>query len=147
MKNIFSTLALCTIMTALIGCGDKDTPSPGTGPGTGTGTPPKVTVPSAASQDPKDAIAYQFELLKAGETDKLKNCFTDRQKERITAEVVAQGKTEAASMSLEDLVASVEMGEFEGKKTAKIMMKGGKRTLTTLIMTDGKWLADTVWFK
>ena len=31
-------------------------------------------------------------------------------------------------------------------KTAKITMKNG-RTLTTLILTDGKWLADTIWFK
>jgi hypothetical protein len=28
----------------------------------------------------------------------------------------------------------------------KIKMKNG-RTLTTLVKTDGKWLADTVWFK
>ena len=29
---------------------------------------------------------------------------------------------------------------------AKIMMQNG-RTLTTLILTDGQWLADTIWFK
>jgi len=49
-------------------------------------------------------------------------------------------------MSIDDLVNAIQMGEFEGKQTAKIMMKNG-RTLTTLILTDGKWLSDTVWFK
>jgi len=38
------------------------------------------------------------------------------------------------------------MGEADGKKTAKVKMKNG-RTLSTLVETDGKWLADTIWFK
>jgi hypothetical protein len=34
-----------------------------------------------------------------------------------------------------------------GTKTEiKIKMKNG-RTLTTLVNVDGKWLADTLWFK
>jgi hypothetical protein len=37
-------------------------------------------------------------------------------------------------------------GESEGQKTAKITMKNG-RTLTMLILTDGKWLSDTIWLK
>jgi hypothetical protein len=47
-------------------------------------------------------------------------------------------------MPLDDLVHAIR-GEFEAK-TAKITMKNG-RTLTTLILTDGKWLSDTIWFK
>jgi len=97
-------------------------------------------------KSPKDAIAYQFELLKAGDTDKLKECFTERLRERITPEAVEKGKAQAGSYTLDDLVGSVEMGQAEGQQTAKIMMKNG-RTLTTLVQTDGKWLADTVWFK
>ncbi len=49
-------------------------------------------------------------------------------------------------MSIDDLVNAIQMGEFEGQRTAKIAMKNG-RTLTTLILTDGKWLSDTIWFK
>ena len=49
-------------------------------------------------------------------------------------------------MTLDDLYASAEMGEYEGKKNAKIKMKDG-RTLTTLVETDGKWLSDTIWYK
>jgi len=97
-------------------------------------------------KSPKDSMAYQFELLKAGDTEKLKQCFTERLRERITPEAVEKGKSEAGNYTLDDLVASVEMGEAEGHQTAKIMMKNG-RTLTTLVQTDGKWLADTIWFK
>src|SRR5262245_13054749 len=96
--------------------------------------------------EPKQSIAHQFELLKTGDVEKLRACFTERQRERITAELVGKGKEQAANYTLDDLVASVETGEDEGKQTAKIKMKNG-RTLTTLILTDGKWLADTVWFK
>lgn len=96
--------------------------------------------------DVKQAISAQFELLKAGDVEKLKAHFTERQKERITKEAVEKGKANAEKMTLDDLVASVDLGTFDGKKTAKIKMKNG-RTLTTLIQTDGKWLADTVWFK
>ena len=95
---------------------------------------------------PKDAMAYQFDLLKAGDTDKLKECFTERLRERITPEVVEKGKSEAGNYTLDDLVGSVEMGQAEGHQTAKILMKNG-RTLTTLVQTDGKWLADTIWFR
>ena len=97
-------------------------------------------------KSPKDSIAYQFELLKAGNTDKLRECFTQRLRERITPDAVEKGKAQASSYTLEDLVASVEMGQAEGQQTAKIMMKNG-RTLTTLVQTDGKWLADTIWFR
>jgi len=96
--------------------------------------------------DVKKAIGTQLDLLKAGDVEKLKAHFTDRQKERITKEAVDKGKAQAEKMTLDDLVASVEVSEEGGKKQAKIKMKNG-RTLTTLIQTDGKWLADTVWFK
>lgn len=96
--------------------------------------------------DPKSSIAYQFELVKAGDADKLRNCFTPRVRDGITKEVVEKAKGEAANFTLDDLYASDERGEADGKKTAKVKMKNG-RTLTTLIETDGQWLADTIWFK
>jgi hypothetical protein len=96
--------------------------------------------------DPKSSIAYQFELIKAGDMDKLKTCLTPRVRDSVTKEIVDKAKTDAAKYTMDDLYASAEMGETEGKKTAKVKMKNG-RTLTTLIETDGKWLADTIWFK
>ncbi len=113
-------------------------------------TTPSANKPTASDEalkkSPKDSIAYQFDLLKEGNVSQLRECFTDRIKERITDEAVEKGKSQASSYTLDDLVASVEMGEAEGHQTAKIMMKNG-RTLTTLVQVDNKWLADTVWFK
>jgi hypothetical protein len=96
--------------------------------------------------DPKGSIAYQFDLIKAGDVEKLKSCLTSRVRDGVTQEVVNKAKTDAAKYTMDDLYASAEMGEADGKKTAKVKMKNG-RTLTTLIETDGKWLADTIWFK
>jgi hypothetical protein len=96
--------------------------------------------------DPKSSIAYQFELIKAGDVEKLKNCLTPRVRDGVTKEVLDKAQGQAAQYTLDDLYASAEMGEDGGKKTAKVKMKNG-RTLTTLVETDGQWLADTIWFK
>jgi hypothetical protein len=102
---------------------------------------------AAGSQsDPKSAIAYQFDLIKAGDVEKLKAALTPRVRDGVTKEVVDKAKVDSAQYTIDDLYASAEMGEADGKKTAKVKMKNG-RTLTTLIETDGKWLADTIWFK
>lgn len=106
-----------------------------------------TTAPATGSlADPKSSIAYQFDLVKAGDAAKLKDCVTPRLRDSVTQEGVDKAKTNAAQYTLDDLYASAEMGEDGGKKTAKIKMKNG-RTLTTLVETDGKWLADTIWFK
>lgn len=97
--------------------------------------------------DPKEAMLAQIELLKAGKADELKTHFTGRLQEKITAEAVKKGQAESKNMPPPaELIKEVQDGEVDGKKTAKILMPGG-RTLTTLIYEDGKWLADTVWFQ
>src|ERR1044072_1100189 len=101
------------------------------------------TAKAGSLATPKDSIAYPFDLVKAGDADKLKNCFTTRVRDGITKEVVDKAKGEAAQYTIDDLYASAEMGEADGKKTAKVKMKNG-RTLTTLLETDGQWLADTI---
>jgi hypothetical protein len=127
-------LIICFVFAA---CGSKN----------GNGGSDGMTDKAADSSlgDPKGSIAYQLDLLKAGDVDKLKNCFTERLRERITRERVDKAKEKIGQITLDDLVASMEMGEYGGKKTASIKMKNG-RSLTTLILTDGKWLSDTVWF-
>ena len=132
--TLFVLLAACLLFAA---CGSKDG-------STGSGGATDKTADSSLS-DPKGSIAYQFELLKAGDVDKLRNCFTERLRDRITKERVDKAKENASKYTLDDLYASAEPGEYEGKKTTKVKMKNG-RTLTTLILTDGKWLSDTVWF-
>ena len=95
---------------------------------------------------PKDSLTYQMELLKAADVEKLKACFTKRLHDSITAETVEKGKKELSNYTLDDLYASEERGEYQGSETCKVKMKNG-RTLTTLMLQDGQWLADTVWFK
>lgn len=95
---------------------------------------------------PKDSIAYQFDLVKKGDYETLKKCcFTERAAKNLTKETVDSAQKNSSDYTMEDLVDKVEEGESDGKKTAKIKMKNG-RTLTTLIETDGKWLADSIWF-
>ena len=96
--------------------------------------------------EPKKAIEHQMKLIKNGDVDKLKACFTRRQQDKITKELVASAQKQAGKVTIDDLVKTVAVTEKGGEKSAKITMKNG-RTLTTLIWTDGKWLADTIWFK
>lgn len=128
--TLFLLLAACLLFAA---CGAKNGNAGSSGGST------------SDLSDPKGSIAYQFELLKAGDVDKLRNCFTERLRDRITKERVDKAKADASKYTLDDLYASAETGEYEGKKTTKVKMKNG-RTLTTLILTDGKWLSDTIWF-
>jgi hypothetical protein len=129
IKNLILSVALLAVGSLLVA-----------GSGSSTNTS------GGSLNDPKSSIAYQFELVKAGDVDKLKSCLTPRVRDGVTKEVVDKAKNDAVNYTIEDLYASAEMGEADGRKTAKIKMKNG-RTLTTLVETDGKWLADTLWFK
>ena len=136
MKMTRHLLLVLAISLMFAACGAKDGGNSG---GSSTGGA------DSSLSDPKGSIAYQFELVKAGDADKLRNCFTERLRDRITKERVDKAKGEASRYTMDDLWASAEPGEYEGKKTMKVKMKNG-RTLTTLVQTDGKWLSDTIWF-
>jgi hypothetical protein len=130
MKNILSMFAMIITVVCVNQLCHADSKAPAKNP----------------LSDPKGSIAHQVELIKTGDLEKFKACFTDRQSHKITKAMIDKAKKELASYTLDDLVHSVKLGEYQGKKTAKIKMKNG-RTLTTLILTKGKWLADTLWFK
>lgn len=92
---------------------------------------------------PKKTIESQLAAIKSGASlDVVKQCFTARQKDRITAEMLAAAKTQLASMTLDELYASEEASG----DSVKVKMKNG-RTLTTLIKDGSTWKADTLWFK
>ncbi|MEO8704642.1 MAG: hypothetical protein ABI867_31595 [Kofleriaceae bacterium] len=93
--------------------------------------------------DAKAFIGNQVELIKKSDVDGLKAGFTKRLQDKITEANVKKAQKEVGAMTIEDLVASVAPS---GKDALKIKMKNG-RTLTTLTKVDGKWFADTVWFK
>ncbi len=145
MKSLTLSVALLAVGGLLAACSATNTNTP---TNTSANPPAKTSAggPTGSLKDPKSSIAYQFELVKAGDVDKLKTCLTPRVRDSVTPEVVDKAKTDAAKYTIEELYDSAEMGEADGQKTAKIKMKSG-RTLTTLIETDGQWLADTVWFK
>lgn len=128
MKKLILLLIFTTF--AFVACGGKGSPA-------SSGNP---------LGDPKSSIAYQLGLIKSGEVDRLKACLTERVRDSVTADAVKKAQEQAGKYTIEDLYDSVEMGEADGKKTAKVKMKNG-RTLTTLIETNGEWRADTVWFK
>ena len=154
MRNVALSVALLALGCLLAACSAPATNTTNT---TNTitktnantaSTPASTPTPAPKTgslADPKSSIAYQFELIKAGDADKLKNCFTPRVRDGVTKELVDKAKGKASEYTIDDLYASAEMGEAGGKKTAKVKMKSG-RTLTTLIETDGQWLADTIWF-
>ena len=148
MKRPSYLFLLLALWLLAAGCGAKDgnvaegNASP---PKAGDSKPSSPSTSDSSLSTPKGSIAYQFELLKAGDADKLRPCFTERLRDRITRERVDKARGEVGSMTIDDLFASMEQGQYEGKNTAKVKMKNG-RTLTTLVQTDGKWLADTVWF-
>lgn len=96
-----------------------------------------------ATADAKAVIAAQVELIKKGDVASLKAGFTKRVQDRITADGVKKAQGQLGTMTIDDLVASAAPA---GPDALKIKMKNG-RTLTTLVKVDGKWLADTVWFK
>lgn len=133
-------ILIALFLAACSGAGSANNGSPSS-----AGNAPTAS-DEALKKSPKDSIAYQFGLLKEGNASQLRECFTERVREKITDEAVEKGKSQSANYSLDDLVASVELGEADGHPTAKIMMKNG-RTLTTLVQVENKWLADTVWFK
>lgn len=93
--------------------------------------------------DARTAIAKQLEQIKKGDVEGLKAGFTERQRSKITADMVKQAADTVSKMTIDDLVGSASM---ETKGQLKIKMKNG-RTLTTLVLVKGTWLADTLWFK
>lgn len=150
--RVTSILLILVISLMFVACGEntatKNTNAANENTKTETPKPEeKTSEEDNKLATPKDSIAYQFELVKKGDYETLKDCcFTEKAASGLTKEIVDKAKEDASQYTIEDLVNTIEDGEADGKQTAKIMMKNG-RTLTTLIKNDGKWLADTIWFK
>lgn len=113
---------------------------------------PKGSVPTVKVEERADKktfqqeIRFQVELMKKGDVDKLKDRFTERQRNKITKKMLEKAVKEVGNYSIEELVHIVEPGRYKGQLTAKIKMKNG-RTLTTFRLVAGRWQAGTLWFK
>ena len=137
-------MGIACALLALAGCGGDEGGVGSTPTGEAQGQPAGQAVADLST--PRGSISYQLALLHANDVEAFRECFTERLRSRVKEDQVAEASKEAAEMTLDDLFASVEEGEYEGKSTAKVTMKNG-RTLTTLILTDGKWLSDTLWYR
>jgi hypothetical protein len=133
------------LMALLLGCTSSST-TPEQKITDPTKSTAETKTPPVNQDSPKDAIAHQIALIKDGKADELLVCFTERLRDQITPEAVKEAQEQLADMTLEDLVDQIEEGEDEGVKTAVIKMKNGRK-LTTLLMIDGQWQADTIWFR
>ncbi|WP_339727518.1 tetratricopeptide repeat protein [uncultured Gimesia sp.] len=94
----------------------------------------------------REIIALQLQYIQKGDVAAMKPFFTKRVRKRITAESLEMAKQLAASATPEELIHSLQIEGSGDQIRAKIKMKNG-RTLTTLVPVEGKWEADTVWFK
>ena len=114
---------------------------------TSKGSVPTVKVEERADKKTfQQEIRFQVELMKKGDVDKLKDRFTERQRNKITKKMLEKAVKEVGNYSIEELVHIVEPGRYKGQLTAKIKMKNG-RTLTTFRLVAGRWQAGTLWFK
>jgi hypothetical protein len=108
----------------------------------------KAAATVAAGADEASAtalIAQQKQLIHEGKVEELRAGFTERLRARITPEAVARGLKETDASTLAQLAAKVEIAVVGDLTVAKIRMENGRK-LTTLVWTDGRWLADTIWF-
>lgn len=94
----------------------------------------------------REIIALQLKYIQEGNVDAMKPFFTARLRDRITEEALEQAKALAASAKPDELIHEVEIEGGNADLRAKIKMKNG-RTLTTLVPVEGKWEADTIWFR
>ncbi|MCA9015504.1 MAG: hypothetical protein KDA77_09270, partial [Planctomycetaceae bacterium] len=94
----------------------------------------------------REIIALQLQYIQQGDVAAMKPFFTKRVRKLITTEALEMAKQQAATATPEELIHSIQIEESGEEIRAKIKMKNG-RTLTTLIPVEGKWEADTVWFK
>jgi hypothetical protein len=95
----------------------------------------------------KKFVQAQVDAIKAGDLDKVKAGLSARLRDKVTADNVKKAQAQAAKMTIDDLVDSVEAKpDAKAPTSIKVKMKNG-RTLTTIITVDGKWVADTLWFK
>lgn len=102
--------------------------------------------PAESSLDlssPRSAVETQIARARAGDVAGLKGCFVERLRDRITEKNVQKAQERLEKISLDELVAEIRQKK-PGK--AKIKMKDG-RTLTDLVLKDGRWYAEKLWFK
>ncbi len=94
----------------------------------------------------REIIKLQLQYIQNLDVKSMKPYFTERVRNLITADLLKSARKQAETARPEELVHEIQLEESGDQIQAKIKMKNG-RTLTTLIPVNGKWEADTIWFK
>ncbi|MFK7779028.1 MAG: hypothetical protein QM501_13065 [Gimesia sp.] len=109
-------------------------------------TKQKKTLADQLTKKSREIISLQLQYIQNLDVKSMQPYFTKRLRARITTDSLEKAKQLATTATAEELVHSIQIEESGDQIQAKIKMKNG-RTLTTLIPVNGKWEADTIWFK
>jgi len=94
----------------------------------------------------RQILTKQIELIRKKETEELKLFYIEKVRKNITAELLEKVIPFLDKLSPEEMVDHVKI-ETEGKTVkAKIFDKQGE-LFTTLVQTEGRWFAETIWFE
>lgn len=118
-------LALLTIFVSAAACGDVSGD------------------PAGGADSPRAAMVAQIGLVRSAATEHLRPHFTERLRNKFSDDDVVGAAKDLGEYDVDDLIGTIEM---EDADRAKIKMANG-RTLTTLVRRNGRWLADTIWFR
>ena len=88
-------------------------------------------------------MVAQIGLVRSAATEHLRPHFTERLRNKFSDDDVVGAAKDLGEYDVDDLIGTIEM---EDADRAKIKMANG-RTLTTLVRRNGRWLADTIWFR
>jgi len=91
-------------------------------------------------------VAVQLALLRQGDVKALVETFTEKVRPAITEEYVRSRQPIYAQVTAESLVGPVAVKEVEGVKTADVWTPDGA-PLGRFVFVNGRWLADTLWFR
>ena len=106
----------------------------------------ETPTPDDGGASPRAALALQLALLKQGDWKGLASTFTEQLRPAITEEYVRTRQPVYAAVAIESLVGDVRILEAAGTKTAEVRTPEGAG-LGRLLLVDGQWLADTLWFR
>ena len=140
MKMTRHLLLVLAVSLMFAACGSKE------GGNTGGGVARPAATPDPTLSDPRGAFAYQLELLKAGDIEKLTECFRPVRRYLVSPTRVDTGKVQFAGKTLEDVWGEARQADWvNGTQIFEVKDKKG-RPFLVMYLIDGKWLSDNVWF-
>lgn len=94
----------------------------------------------------RQILKKQFELIRKKDINSLQLFFAQDVRGRITPEILEQVQPYLDDLFIEELIDHVKISTENGVVKAQLIDKQGE-TFTTLVQTDGRWFAKTIWFE